>query len=105
MAQMNVRSIRWMVARMRADYEIQEMLARNAFAVAGTATMILNLNSRSEDFRHRVANQRCEALASGRWRRRICERRGYAVLDAVVFEFENAADAKALRDWLTARGW
>lgn len=105
MAQMNLQSIRRMVARMRADHEIQEILARNAFEVADTATMILDLNSRSQDFRHRVAHQWCEAHATGRWRRRLCERRGNAVLDTVVFEFADPADALALRAWLATRGW
>jgi hypothetical protein len=94
-----------MAARLSAHPEIQAIIARNAFTVADAATMILDLNSRSQDYRHRVAFQWCEALANGRWRRRICERTGYAVLDTVVFEFENAADATALRDWLQARGW
>jgi len=105
MAVKNIQSIRRMVARMRANPEIQEILARNAFAVAGTATMILNMNRRSEDYRHRVAFQWCEAHAAGRWRRRISERRGNAVLDKVVFEFESTADATALQNWLRARGW
>lgn len=105
MAQMNVQSIRGIVARIRTDRAVQEILARNAFAVAGTATMTFDLNSRSEDFRHRVANQWCEARASGRWRRCIRERRGDAVLDTVDFEFENEGDAAALRFWLKARGW
>ncbi|MEL6059454.1 hypothetical protein [Methylobacterium sp. DCY52] len=105
MAQMNVQSIRRIVSRMRADQEIQKILARNAFAVAGTATMILDMNSRSQDYRHRLANEWCKAHATGRWRRRICERRGNAVLDTVVFEFEHEANAVALRGWLKARGW
>lgn len=105
MAVRNIQGIRRMVARIQADPEIQAILARNAFAVAGTAKMILDLNSRAQDFRHRVANQWIEVHAKGRWRRRIRERRGHAVLDTVVFEFEQAADAIALRDWLKARGW
>ncbi|MBY0252101.1 MAG: hypothetical protein K2X54_12075 [Methylobacterium organophilum] len=84
---------------------MQAIIARNAFTVADAATMILDLNSKSQDFRHRVAFQWCEALASGRWRRRISERKGNAVRDIVTFEFENEADAVALREWLTARGW
>lgn len=105
MAQMNIQSTRRMVARIQANPEIQEILARNSFAVADAVSMILNMNSRAEDFRHRVAFQWCQARASGRWRRRIRERRGCAVLDTVTFEFENVADAVALREWLTARGW
>ncbi|MGU3386580.1 hypothetical protein ACLBYG_18875 [Methylobacterium sp. D53M] len=105
MAQMNVQSIRRMVAQIRADHEIQEILARNAFMVADTETMILDLNSRSQDCRHRVAFQWCEAHAISPWRRRIRERSGNAVLDRIIFEFEDPADAAALRDWLAARGW
>lgn len=105
MAQMNVQSIRRMVARMRADREVQEILARHTFDAADAVTMVLDLNSRSADFRHRVAFQWCEAHATGRWRRRISERRGHAVLDTVTFEFEQTTDATALRDWLNARGW
>lgn len=105
MAVKNIQSIRRMVARILANPEIQAIIARNAFVVAGTATMILDLNSRSQDYRHRVAFQWCEARATGRWHRRINERRGHAVLDTVTFEFENVADATALREWLKARGW
>ena len=105
MAQMNGQSIRRMVTRMRADHELQEILARNAFAVAGSAAVTLDMNFRSQDHRHRFAFQWCEVHATGRWRRRICERRGYAVLDKAVFEFEHSSDAAALRGWLKARGW
>lgn len=105
MARMNVQGIRQMVARMRTDHEIQAIIACNAFAVAGAITMILDLNSRGQDYRHRVAHQWCEENTTSRWRRRICERRGNAVLDKVVFEFESTADAAALQEWLTARGW
>ncbi len=103
MAVKNVQSIHRMVVRMRANQEVQEILARNTFAVADTAMMILDLNSRSQDYRHRAAFQWCEVHASGRWRRRISERRGNAVLDTMTFEFENAADATAVREWLRAR--
>ena len=105
MARMNVQSIRRMVSQMWANHEVQEILARNTFAVAGSAPMILDLNARSQDYRHRVAFQWCEEHTSGRWRRCVRERRGNAVLDTVVFEFEQAADAISLRDWLKARGW
>lgn len=94
-----------MIARLLGNPEIQMMIARNAFTVAASVPMVLDLNSRSQDYRHRLANQWCEAHATGRWRRRICERRGNAVLDRVIFEFADPADAKALRNWLKARGW
>jgi hypothetical protein len=102
---MNVQSIRRMMARIWADPEIQKVLARNAFMVADTATMTLNMNSWAQDYRHCVAFQWCEVHATGHWRRRICERRGNAVLDKVVFEFADPADATAFRKWLRARGW
>ncbi|GJE09493.1 hypothetical protein [Methylobacterium longum] len=105
MAVANVQNIRRLVARLRADQELQAILDRNAFVVAGTATLVLDLNSRSQDYRYRLANQWCEDHATGRWRRRICERRGNAILDTVTFEFESTADATALREWLTTRGW
>jgi hypothetical protein len=105
MAQMNIQSIRRMVDRMRADPKIQAIIARNTFTVAASVPMILNMNCPSEDYRHRVAFQRCEALSNSRWRRRISERKGNAILDTVIFEFESTADATALRGWLKARGW
>ena len=101
----NVERNRQMIARLRANPEIQAILARNAFVVTEAVTLILDMNSRSQDYRHRVAFQWCEEHTSGRWRRCIRERRGNAVLDTVVFEFEQAADAISLRDWLKARGW
>ncbi|WP_267361252.1 MULTISPECIES: hypothetical protein [unclassified Methylobacterium] len=105
MAGMNVSSIRRMIARLQANLEIQATLASHTFVVAGAVPMILDLNSRSQDYRHRLANEWCEALATGRWRRRICERRGNAVLDTVIFEFDSEADTAALNVWLTMRGW
>lgn len=101
----NVQNIRRMVARLRADQELQAILDRNAFVVADTATLVLDLNSRSQDYRQRVALQLCETHANGRWRRRIYERRGYALLDKVIFEFEHQADTEAFNDWLADRGW
>jgi len=68
------------------------------------ATMILDLNSRSQEYRHRLTNEWCEAHAT-RWRRRISKRKGHAILDTVTFEFESTADAVALREWLKVRGW
>lgn len=94
-----------MVARLRADRELQAIIARNAFTVAASVPMILDLNSRSQDLRHRIANQWIEAYAKGRWRRRISERKGNAILDTVIFEFADPAEATVLRDWLAARGW
>lgn len=105
MAIRNIESIRRMIARLRADPEFQAMLARNTFVVAGTVEMILNLNSPSQHRRHDITCQWCETYATGRWRRCIRERKGFAVLDAVIFEFENPADAPVLRRWLKARGW
>lgn len=101
----NAQSIRRKIAGLQANPEIQAILARHTFAVAGTVPVILDLNSRSQDYRHRLANQWCEAHATGRWRRRIRERRGHAILDTVSFEFESTADATAFREWLKARGW
>ena len=94
-----------MIARLRADPEFQAMLARNTFVVAGSVEMILNLNSPSQHYRHDITCQWCEMYATGRWRRRICERRGNAVLDTMIFEFESTADVTAFRDWLKAHGW
>jgi len=105
MAQMNVQSIRRMVARLRSDPHVQAMIARNAFVAVSTATLVLDLNSRAQDFRHRLASEWCEAHATERWRRRISERRLHAALDSVYFEFEDPADAAVFRDWLAARGW
>lgn len=103
MAQMNVQSR--MVARLRSDPHIQAMIARNAFVAVDFVTLVLDLNSRTQDFRHRLTNEWCETHATGRWRRRVCERRGHAVLDRVTFEFADAVDAFALRNWLRGRGW
>ncbi|MHB2207980.1 hypothetical protein [Methylobacterium sp. CM6257] len=105
MTMKNIQGVRRMIARLQANPEIQAILARHTFAVADAVPMILDLNSRSPDYRHRLANGWCEAQATGRWRRRISERRGHAILDTVSFEFESTADATALREWLKARGW
>ncbi|GJE09478.1 hypothetical protein FOHLNKBM_0502 [Methylobacterium longum] len=94
-----------MAARLSTNPEIQAIIARNAFTVTASVPMVLDLNRRYEDYRHRLANQWCEDHATDRWRRRICELRGNAVLDRVIFEFEDAADAAVLHDWLKARGW
>ena len=96
---------RRMVARLRADPGIQAMIARSTFVAAAAVTLVLDLNSRAQDYRHRVAFQWCDARATGRWRRRVVERRGHAVLDRVIFEFEVQSDADACNDWLAARGW
>jgi hypothetical protein len=101
----NVHGIRRMIARLQATSEIQAIIARHTFAVVDAVPMILDLNSRSQDYRHRLAFQWCEKHTSGRWRRRISERRGHAILDTVTFEFERMADATALREWLKAREW
>ncbi|MGH1573889.1 hypothetical protein ACRAWG_28675 [Methylobacterium sp. P31] len=101
----NVQNIRRMVARLWADQELQAILDRNAFVAADAATMILDLNSWSQDYRQRVAFQWCEAYATGRWRRCVCERRGYAMLDKAIFEFEHQADAESFNDWLADHGW
>jgi len=105
MAAVNIHRIRRMIACLRLYPEIQAIIARNDFEVASVVTMTLNLNAPSQNWRHDIACQRCAEYAIGRWRRRICERRGNAVLDTVIFEFESTADVTAFRDWLTARGW
>lgn len=94
-----------MIGRLRASPEIQAILARDDFVVADAVTMILNMNSKSQDFRHRVAFHWCTARVNGRWRRRIVERRGGALLDKAIFEFEHQADADAFDNWLADRGW
>ncbi len=94
-----------MLARLRATPEYQAMIARTTFTVADAVTLVLDLNSRSQDFRHRVAFQWCEELAAGPWRRRIIERRGNALFDRMIFEFEAQSDAAAFDKWCTARGW
>jgi len=101
----NIQSIRLMIARLRADPEFQAMLARNTFVVAGTVSMILDLNSKSQHYRHDITCQWCERYATGLWRRCIRERKGFAVLDTVFFEFENSVDATSFGCWLKARGW
>ena len=96
---------RRMVARLRADPEIQAMIARSTFEAVETVTMVLDLNSSVQDHRHQVACQWCAAKATGRWQRRVVERVRYARLDRIIFEFEAQADAEAFGDWLATRGW
>lgn len=96
---------RQMLARLRATPEFQAMIARTTFVVAEAVTLILNMNIRTEDFRHGAAFQWREANATARWRRCIIERRGKALFDRVAFEFESQSDAEAFDVWRTARGW
>lgn len=105
MAVRNIRGIRRMVARLRSDPHVQAMLVRNDFQARGSATMTLDMNKMQDDYRRIVVERWCQARASGHWRRCVVERRGHAILDKIIVEFEHAADATALRDWLQARGW
>ena len=102
---MNISKVPPMVARLRADPFVQEMISRNTFEVMGFADMVLDMNRMSDDYRRIVVERWCQAHATGRWRRRVIARRGHALMDKIVLEFERAADATVLRRWLTARGW
>ena len=101
----NIQGIRRMIARLRANPEFQAMLARNDFQAKGSATMTLDMNRMPDDYRRIVVERWCQGGATRRWRRRVIERRGHALLDKIVIEFEHAADATALGNWLQARGW
>lgn len=96
---------RQMVARLRADPDIQAMIKRNEFDVADAIVLVLDLNNPAKAHRHHITFQWCEKSASRRWRRRIAERRGYAILDRVIFEFEAQSDADACNEWLATLGW
>lgn len=94
-----------MIARLQADPEIRAIMARNDFEAAISELMVLDLNVSTQDHRHRLGRQWCEALAGGRWRRRIVERQRHARLDRVYFDFEDQRDASAFSKWLTEHGW
>lgn len=102
---MNISKAPLMVARLRADPVIQDMVARNAFQAAGSAEMIFDMNEMSDDYRRVMVERWCQTHATGFWRWRVNARRGYAVLDLLVVEFERAADATACCRWLRSRGW
>lgn len=101
----NVQSIRRMIAQLRLTPEIQASIAQQELTVIRSALMVLDLNLRSQDYRHRVAAQWCEAMTCGRWRRRVVERHRHARLDRVYFDFEDQDDAAQFCDWLAERGW
>ena len=102
---MNISNVPHMVARLRADPIVQEMVERNAFEAEAAVDVILDLNEMSDDYRRILVEGWCQTHATGRWCRRVVQRRGHALLDKIVLEFEHVADAIALRGWLMARGW
>jgi hypothetical protein len=90
---------------MLADPGIVAILEKNNFTSADAVTLILDLNNARSDYRRLVAEDWCQKHVTGRWRRRIQERRGMALLDQVIFEFEAAIDAEGLRSLIAAKGW
>lgn len=91
--------------RMNADPQVQAMRAQYEFEAVVVVGMVLDLNNLRSDYRRIVVEKWCQAHAVGRWRRRVVERRGAAIRDRIVIEFELVADADRLASWLTARCW
>lgn len=91
--------------RLLADPEIQAILSKNDFVPCASVSLIVDLNNAASDYRRIIAEHRCQTQAAGRWRRRVIQRMGSALLDRIDFEFEDADDADRLRLFLLEKGW
>lgn len=84
---------------------VQATIRRHAFEVADAISMTIDMNDIGSDLRRVVAEEWCTANATGRWLRRVVERKGEETTDRILFEFERQEDGDVLRDLLVERRW